>query len=87
MTIEPDHTKVDSFKLDLYTEMDSIHILEKEYSNDIKRKYNKIFSFVENFESYSDLYTFVKKTCKTQEEFNTTMLILRPLWLDKKRVA
>jgi hypothetical protein len=71
-----DHSKLKS----LIEHKNSLYI---ESMNEITKLNLETFNHAIEFDTYEELYTFIKKFTKSNEEFNTTMLYCRNKFLSK----
>lgn len=71
----------------LKQKMDSINKLKLEYESKIKLNQLELLEMASTFDSYYDFYMFAKNACLTQEEFNITMFIGRPILLNKLKAG
>jgi hypothetical protein len=69
----------------LENKMEQIHRLEACFSQKIINMNRELFQHASKFEEYYELYIFVKKHTKTQEEFNKAMFTCRDIFFNKEK--
>ena len=55
----------------------------REHDDEIHRMNVELFKHACEFSTYEELYCFVKRHCKSVEDFNISMAYCRPIFLDK----
>ena len=61
-----------------------LNVLKEQTMNEIDKRKKEIIHNAISFDTYPELYSFVKKHTNSLEEFNETMLFARDMWLRNK---
>lgn len=59
---------------------------EAVYKRETEEDYKRMFSHVIEFDTYQEMYDFARKVSPTYERFCQSMLIMTPLFFDKKKL-
>ena len=68
----------------LEKKMEEIHVLEAANKEIILKKRREVHDAIADFSNYWDLYSFIKRTTFTQEEFNEVMGRMRKTFLNTR---
>ena len=68
----------------LEEKIETLKTLREKEKMDIDKFEQDIIHYATSFETYQELFSFVKRHTSTLEDFNRTMFFARTKWLDKK---
>jgi len=64
---------------------EAISHLNKTYAQDLQKLKDELYGIAIGFDTYAELYSFVKSASTSVEEFSSIMFDVRPIFLDRDK--